>query len=133
MRPGGRLPAGSCASVRGDKPSSAGSPRGRRALPLRHNGRDNGLGLHETHGSPDFIALHKSTAAAYVPAVEAIVARQERQAADCTRQKMNLVKSYSAWRKYRETRIALDRLSDRALSDIGVSRRDIRSVARKAI
>lgn len=46
---------------------------------------------------------------------------------------MNLVKSYSAWRKYRETRIALDRLSDRALSDIGVSRRDIRSVARKAI
>ena len=46
---------------------------------------------------------------------------------------MNFIKSYSAWRKYRETCHALDRLSERRLSDIGVSRREIRSVARKAI
>ena len=46
---------------------------------------------------------------------------------------MNLIKSYSAWRKYRETYQALDRLSERRLNDIGVSRREIRSVARKAV
>ena len=46
---------------------------------------------------------------------------------------MNLIKSYSAWKKYRQTCNALDRLSERGLSDIGVARRDIRSVARKVI
>jgi len=46
---------------------------------------------------------------------------------------MKLMKSYSAWKKYRETCVALERLSERGLGDIGVSRTEIRAVARKAI
>ncbi len=46
---------------------------------------------------------------------------------------MNLIKSYSAWRRYRETCNALGGLSERKLNDIGVSRNEIRSVARKSI
>ncbi|MBS3649623.1 DUF1127 domain-containing protein [Pseudaminobacter sp. 19-2017] len=46
---------------------------------------------------------------------------------------MNLIRNYRNWRRYRETVSELSRLSNRELSDLGITRADIRSVARKAI
>lgn len=46
---------------------------------------------------------------------------------------MNMIKSYSAWRKYRETYSALSRLSERELSDIGMARKELRHIARRAV
>lgn len=46
---------------------------------------------------------------------------------------MNIVRSYSNWRRYRETCTELNRLSQRELSDLGISRADIPSVARRSI
>lgn len=46
---------------------------------------------------------------------------------------MNVARSFSNWRKYRQTVAELDRLSNRELSDLGVNRADIRSVARAAL
>jgi uncharacterized protein YjiS (DUF1127 family) len=46
---------------------------------------------------------------------------------------MNLIRSYRNWRRYRETVSELGRLSNRDLTDLGIDRRDIRAVARKAV
>jgi len=46
---------------------------------------------------------------------------------------MNLIRSYRNWRRYRETVSELSRLSNRELSDLGISRSEIPYVARKAI
>lgn len=46
---------------------------------------------------------------------------------------MNLIRNYRNWRLYRETVTELNRLSSRELSDLGMTRGDIRSVARRAI
>lgn len=46
---------------------------------------------------------------------------------------MNLVRSYNNWRRYRETVNELNRLSQRELADLGISRGDINSVTRRAI
>ncbi len=46
---------------------------------------------------------------------------------------MNLARSYKNWRTYRNTLTELDRLSNRDLADLGISRADIRSVARSAV
>jgi uncharacterized protein YjiS (DUF1127 family) len=46
---------------------------------------------------------------------------------------MNLIRNYRNWRRYRETMVELGRLSSRELSDIGLSRADIREAARKAL
>ena len=46
---------------------------------------------------------------------------------------MNLSRSYKNWRTYRNTLSELDRLSNRDLADLGISRADIRSVARSAV
>lgn len=46
---------------------------------------------------------------------------------------MNLKKSYSSWRKYRQTVTELNRMSDRELNDLGIGRSDIHNVARSAI
>jgi uncharacterized protein YjiS (DUF1127 family) len=46
---------------------------------------------------------------------------------------MNLIRNYRNWRLYRETVSELGRLSNRELSDIGFTRSEIRSVARKAV
>lgn len=43
-----------------------------------------------------------------------------------------LVQTYRTWRKYRETYNELMRLSPRELQDLGISRIDIRDIARKA-
>jgi uncharacterized protein YjiS (DUF1127 family) len=46
---------------------------------------------------------------------------------------MNLINNYRNWRRYRETVNELSRLSNRELADLGISRHNIRYVARKAI
>ena len=46
--------------------------------------------------------------------------------------KMNLVRSFNEWRRYRETSLELNRLSGRELEDIGFARGDIPNVARRA-
>ncbi|TAN09337.1 MAG: DUF1127 domain-containing protein [Rhizobiaceae bacterium] len=46
---------------------------------------------------------------------------------------MNLINNYRNWRRYRETVNELSRLSNRELADLGISRYDIRYVARKAV
>jgi uncharacterized protein YjiS (DUF1127 family) len=46
---------------------------------------------------------------------------------------MNIARSYKNWRTYRNTLSELDRLSNRDLADLGISRADIRSVARSAV
>ncbi len=43
---------------------------------------------------------------------------------------MNLTQRYKDWRSYRETVAALEHLSNRDLSDIGIGRSEIRAVAR---
>lgn len=45
---------------------------------------------------------------------------------------MNIVRNYRNWRRYRDTVTELSRLSNRELSDLGISRGDIASVARSA-
>lgn len=46
---------------------------------------------------------------------------------------MNLIHNYRNWRRYRDTVSELNRLSNRELSDLGISRSDIQFVARKAM
>ena len=46
---------------------------------------------------------------------------------------MNIVRSYSNWRRYRDTVNELNRLSQRELSDLGISRHDIPSIARSTV
>lgn len=45
---------------------------------------------------------------------------------------MNLIRSYASWRKYRETCVELNRLTERELNDIGMVRSDIPFAARRA-
>lgn len=46
---------------------------------------------------------------------------------------MNILRNYRNWRRYRETVNELGRLSNRELSDLGISRSEIHSVARRAV
>ena len=52
---------------------------------------------------------------------------------DETRDIMNLIRNYRNWRRYRETVTELNRLSNRELTDLGISRSDIQFVARRSI
>ncbi|MBB3951207.1 DUF1127 domain-containing protein [Aureimonas jatrophae] len=45
---------------------------------------------------------------------------------------MNILRSYSSWRRYRETCSELGRLSHRELSDLGIDRAEIPQIARRA-
>jgi uncharacterized protein YjiS (DUF1127 family) len=45
---------------------------------------------------------------------------------------MNIAKSYSNWRSYRNSVAELSTLSKRELADLGIARADIRAVARQA-
>ena len=45
---------------------------------------------------------------------------------------MNIARSITEWRRYRETLTELNRLSTRDLNDLGIGRADIRSIARQA-
>lgn len=62
-----------------------------------------------------------------------IGALQRRTGRDPKERKMKLITSYASWRKYRETCSELNRLSERELGDIGMSRGDIPFVARRAL
>ena len=52
---------------------------------------------------------------------------------DETSTTMNIIRNYRNWRRYRETVSELSRLSNRELTDLGISRSDIHFVARKSI
>lgn len=45
---------------------------------------------------------------------------------------MNIARSFNNWRKYRQTVAELGRMSNRELSDLGIGRSEIQSVARAA-
>ena len=47
--------------------------------------------------------------------------------------KMNIARSLTNWRKYRQTVTELGRMTDRELSDLGIGRQDIRRVAKTAV
>jgi uncharacterized protein YjiS (DUF1127 family) len=42
---------------------------------------------------------------------------------------MNLIRNYRNWRRYRETVNELSRLSNRELTDLGITRSEIETVA----
>jgi uncharacterized protein YjiS (DUF1127 family) len=46
---------------------------------------------------------------------------------------MNLTENFRRWRRYRNTVSELSRLSNRELGDLGISRAEIMSVAKRAI
>lgn len=46
---------------------------------------------------------------------------------------MSMARSFSNWRKYRQTVTELGRMSARELSDLGIERSEIKSVARAAV
>ena len=46
---------------------------------------------------------------------------------------MNLINSYKNWLKYRETYNELNRLTQRELADLGLTRADINTVARRSV
>ncbi len=46
---------------------------------------------------------------------------------------MNVIDSFNNWRRYRNTVNELSRLNNRELADLGISRGNIRQVARKAL
>ena len=45
---------------------------------------------------------------------------------------MNFLRTFSDWRRYRSTVNQLNRLSDRELNDVGLTRVDIERVARRS-
>ena len=45
---------------------------------------------------------------------------------------MNVARSFNNWRKYRQTVAELGRMTNRELTDLGISRGDIHTVARAA-
>jgi uncharacterized protein YjiS (DUF1127 family) len=46
---------------------------------------------------------------------------------------MKIARAYNNWMKYRQTVTELGRMTNRELSDLGIAREDIRSVARQAV
>ncbi|MBB3997420.1 DUF1127 domain-containing protein [Aureimonas pseudogalii] len=46
---------------------------------------------------------------------------------------MNLTRSFQTWRQMRNTAAELNRLSQRELADLGLSRSDIPTVARQSV
>lgn len=46
---------------------------------------------------------------------------------------MNIARSFNNWRKYRQTVAELDRMTTRELQDLGISRGEIRHVARNVV
>ena len=47
--------------------------------------------------------------------------------------KMNLIRNYRNWRRYRDTVTELGRLSNRELNDLGISRAEIEAVAKRTL
>jgi uncharacterized protein YjiS (DUF1127 family) len=47
--------------------------------------------------------------------------------------KMNLIRNYRNWRRYRDTVKELSRLSNRELNDLGITRSEIEAVAQRTL
>lgn len=90
-----------------------------------------GIVLQIMHSQFVFSALHKSVRSPYLLVIEfsGRTARDELE----KEMTMNVARSFSKWRKYRQTCNELARMTDRELTDIGVQRADIARVARAAI
>jgi uncharacterized protein YjiS (DUF1127 family) len=88
--------------------------------------------MRSRNGFHDDIALHKSIECPYIQNIGTARCRTEQQQ-DKGRSTMKLIQSYASWRKYRETCVELNRLSERELSDIGMTRGDIPFAARRAL
>lgn len=58
--------------------------------------------------------------------------RSQREIAKNEVNEMNLIDNYRNWRRYRRTCNELNSLSERELTDLGISRHDIPRVARGA-
>lgn len=46
---------------------------------------------------------------------------------------MNIIRNFNNWRRYRSTYNQLNRLSDRELNDVGLTRYDIPRIARQTV
>lgn len=46
---------------------------------------------------------------------------------------MNLIRNYRNWRRYRDTVKELSRLSNRELTDLGITRSEIEAVAQRTL
>lgn len=46
---------------------------------------------------------------------------------------MNIIRNFNNWRRYRSTCHQLNRLSDRELNDVGLTRYDIPRIARQTV
>jgi uncharacterized protein YjiS (DUF1127 family) len=88
------------------------------------------VALHNLHCCHAAKALQKPDRQAYLRIVHRDSKNEQK---DETRTTMNLIRNYRNWRRYRETVSELSRLSNRELTDLGISRSDIHFVARKSI
>jgi uncharacterized protein YjiS (DUF1127 family) len=57
---------------------------------------------------------------------------RSKQISNSKENKVNLIRSYNNWRRYRETVAELGRLTSRELNDLGINRGDIPFVAMKS-
>jgi uncharacterized protein YjiS (DUF1127 family) len=85
--------------------------------------------LHKTHWCYAASSLQKPIGRDYLPTIARTNELEETLIGD----KMNLVRNYRNWRRYRETVNELSRLSNRELNDLGIARGDIPFVARKSV
>ena len=71
------------------------------------------------------------------PGIQFVARRHYLRAATITAERrerktdMNLIRNFQNWRRYRETVNELSRLSNRELSDLGITRADIDGIARR--
>lgn len=77
-----------------------------------------------------FIALHNRDYVTYIHVMQ--TGGSNRPELNPKGTIMNIRKSYNEWRAYRTTVNELSRMSDRELSDLGISRGDIAFVSRRA-
>jgi len=91
--------------------------------------------MHGANSPVDFFALHKTPGNDYLPFSSKETTNSTspiRLRIEESETIMNFKKSYSVWRKYRQTVNELSRMSDRELSDLGIARGDIGNIARRA-
>lgn len=88
-------------------------------------------GLQCVHSHDAYFALHKLVDRTYIQSNE--IGSPRAGLGNTKDTEMNVARTFNNWRKYRQTRNELARMSDRELSDIGVSRADIARIARQAI
>lgn len=77
--------------------------------------------MHKSEGCHAFAALQSASDRAYLSPVS------ERQ---IDVRAMKILRNIQQWRRYRQTCVELNRLSNRELADLGISRSEIATVAR---